>query len=442
MRGQEGRAHGLGQGIGDVTAIQEDGLVGKVYFEVHPDRLANDNIFVELYGEIEMGLGDCSETGVLLSKKGLANKHIDENVFDHYSNNNDLLQQQSAGTNGQQSPSGSSQIHAKPGENFSWRVVPFPKYNEIHRNQAFECHPRSPDAVMAAAEFAIPDPFGISNEGTVWFPVWEQDSKQFKKKGVLQYCVRVIVESSDPRPNQYIDTKFKLEGDRRQENFGDNVRIYSNQPIDSKHAYIKNQNVEVDAFLCEDPSLSSESESESSDTVEPKLYNVGDPLSICVGPKAEFAESYQVTSFDNLICENKGQSRALIVDGVQDILTKVGRNNAGYRDVRTGTVVHTAGILVAHTTITTGLIQLKDKTAVCTGEAHVESKNQRDVRRSLKKLERETMGEIVKPFKVTVNLAEFVPGSESSSVRNYPCRWSVLGSLLVPPLMAAVVGLV
>jgi hypothetical protein len=151
-----------GKGVGKVLAIQEDGLVGQVYFEVHPDHL--DNIFVELYGSIEIGLSDCAENGVLLSKSSLASE-LRDNIFVRDSGETEIQIQSQNQEDSMES-------------NFSWKVFPYPSYNEHYRDQHFEYHPRSTGAIMAAAEFEISDPIGTSSEGNVWYPTWDPKLKQ------------------------------------------------------------------------------------------------------------------------------------------------------------------------------------------------------------------------------------------------------------------------
>jgi hypothetical protein len=450
MRGNnDNRVKGIGNGIGQVLAIQEDGIVGQVYFEVHPDHVTNSSIIVELYGNIDLGLSDCAETGTLLSKSKSSSSSSSGNPLD----GNDAFARDP--TTGE----------VEEG-NFSWEIFPFPSYNDMYLDQFFECHPRSTGAIMAATEFKIFDPFGISSEGSLWYPAWGDSMKQ---RGVLQYCVRVIVGTPPVLPpgqkndeadeekesdSSYIDTKFLIEGDRNEANFGQStqgeIRIYSNQVIDSKSAYVMNQEIEIISFLCRIP---------GNDFVRLPKFGIGDNVSICVGPTEEYASDYEVIGFESVICKNDGQTRNLIDEnGVPDALTVVEKNTIGHIDLLKGTTVLMPGILAVRTTITTGMVQLGEESTLCTGEALVEKnskarhlKQQRGLQTET--LEREERGATTISFTMTVNLAKidnttFVSkgGKNSSggasSRWNYPqsSGWALVGSVLVMFLLGATVG--
>jgi hypothetical protein len=386
---------GTGTGIGEVLAIQEDEMVGQVYFEVHPDHVDNSNVIVELYGNIAFGLTDCAESGTLLS----------------------------------------SRIAGE--DDFSWEVFPYPSYNDKYRDQFFECHPRATGAIMAATEFKIVDPFGSSSEGSLWFPSFDDSSKN---QGVLQYCVRVIVRA-ESEESSYIDTKFQIEGNRNQENFGD-IRIFSNQAIDSKSAYVADQAIEIDSFLCGIPG--------DANVGRLPIFGIGDTLSICVGPTEEYASDHKVVGFESVVCKNKGQTRNLIDDeGVPDMITVVEMNTIGHIDLLTATAVLKPGTLAVKTTITTGMVQLGDTSTVCTGEAFVEkkSKTRRDLQ-DVQELKREKRGGSNIPFTVTINLAKmdnstFASSSSSSSSassRRKFSGWALTGLVLVVSFLTATVG--
>ena len=385
MRGNnDNRVKGIGKGIGEVLAVQEDEIVGQVYFEVHPDHVDNNNIIVELYGNVDLGLTDCAETGTLLS----------------------------------------SRIAGEG--NFSWEIFPYPSYNDMYRDQFFECHPRATGAIMAAAEFKIDDPYGSKSEGSLWFPSLDDPSNE---KGVLQYCVRVIVRA-ESEESSYIDTSFQIEGSRNNENFG-NSRIFSNQAIDSKSAYVMDQSAEITSFLCGIP---------GDETVgRLPIFGIGDTVSICVGPTEEYASDFEVIGVASVVCKNKGQTRNLVDDeGVPDMVTVVGTNTIGHIDLLTATTVLKPGTLAVKTAITTGMVQLGEESTMCTGEAFVEKKIK--TRRLMEKRGAPTM-----PFTVTINLANiddfiFVSSSSGSGASSRWNGWALMGSVLVVSFLTATIG--
>jgi hypothetical protein len=181
MRGQgveAVRVKGYGRGIGKVLAINDDALVGQVYFEIHPDQLKkNGQISVELYGDVKLGLSDCAKNGTLLSTTTVGTETL-------------------MNFNVESKTPGDEQSV------FWWTIFPFESYNDVFRELHVECHPRSTGAIMAAAEYAIHDPFGLrSNWSSIWYPNEGQNSK-----GYLQYCIRIRVHSPydvypTPAPN-------------------------------------------------------------------------------------------------------------------------------------------------------------------------------------------------------------------------------------------------
>ena len=370
---------GFGEGNAEIKTINNDKFVGEVYFEVHSDRIRDNNIKVELYGNSNLqGISNCDDTGVVLAK----------------------------GT-------------------FSSRVFAFPSYNDVYRERSFECQPRSSGAVMAAAEFTIYDPYGTQNAQS--------------ETGQLLYCVRVVVDTPAMSPSEdstFIDTKFEITGELNTESMdakaiNDAVRIFSNQPIDSKKAYIATQSVEVEvkAFLCNIP------DGTSTEGNLQLQYGIGQTVSICVGPTGEYADKFEVTGFDSISCANKGQTRKIVEGGETDFATNFKESPTGYIDVLTGkTIAANTGVMAVQTKVTTGLIQLGDTFMTCSGEAIVESKSDN---RRLTVLERETLGGTNAPFAISVGLTnEIITTSSSGSKPLFLRRW-ILGSSLVVAVAAA-----
>jgi len=169
--GQEAsRVNGFGWGIGKMIAIRPDVVVGQIFFEVHPDHLhpkRGSRITVQLYGNVQAGLADCSEKGTLLTENELGI----QTGFEEYHS-----------------------MGKKKNETdnfFWWRVYPFDQYNEIFYHLNIECHPRSEGAIVAAVEYAIHDPFGrVSPWDGIWFP---DDANSNEGRGQLNYCIRVQV---------------------------------------------------------------------------------------------------------------------------------------------------------------------------------------------------------------------------------------------------------
>ncbi len=381
MRGRNERIRGSGEGIGEITSVDMVEMSGKVFFEVHPDRLQNNQVSVELYGKTQFGLDGCNKSGPPLTSSGW----------------------------------------------FSSTVSEFPTYNDKYRNNFFECHPRATNAVMGAVDFTIINPFGEIVQNNLWIPANENQKKE-GYDGDFLYCIRVNVIKNGKVAN-FIDTKIKISGSQEANNFRDkkSLRMFSAQPIESKHAHVLKQNIEVGAFPCKIP-----------DGTETKptypIYSLGQDISICVGPTENFVETFEVTGFKNVTCANSGQSRQLIVDDENDILTKVETSATGFTNLGTGITLLDAGIMAVSSKITMGLVQRGDNSMTCSGEAYVASKgSRRSLSNVLEREERPTTS----TFEVTIGLEKFDPtaisGSESLYSRHRLWRF---GLFLLPPAMA------
>ncbi len=423
MRGRDHRVRGTGEGIAEIASIDEEAIVGQVYFEVHPDRLTYNNINVELYGKTSMGVEDCSTVG-----EPLARTKMGGNVFQR-SNMGPALRNE-----------------------FSSSVSKFPLYNDMYRDYSFECHPRATNAIMAAVAFTITDPFGESVREQLWVPENEQTPGT---EGEFLYCIRVNIEppvmspgqrdnqdSSEDKWDNYIDTKFRIEGDREKINtFGQDsksIRIFSTKPINSKDAYVLKQDVKVDAFPCKIP--------DGTVIASPfPVYSIGQELSICVGPTEEFVEHFEVVGFENVVCENSGQSRKIIEDGDNDFLTTVDTSQTMYTNIMTGDVVHNKGVLAFATKITMGMVQRGDTSTVCSGEVMVQSKSGHRNRNleELEELEREERP-ATSEFTLTIALARLDVAAFSGSQPSYrrSQRLWFLGFSIVLPAVFAVANII
>ena len=393
---------GFGPGMAEITTINQKQFAGEVYFEVHPDRLQNKNINVEIYGKSRVPLlTNCDDSGPLLAKS--------------------------------KSDTDSPPLQDK----FSSSVFAFPTYNDVYKDQSFECQPRASNAVMAAAEFIIDSPY-------------DDDSQEYVQEGdQYLYCVRVVLDPPVMSPREkalgvvhassedesFIDTKFEINGDvdDANTNINDAVRIFSTKAIDSKQYYVASQSVEVKAFLCKIPDLTN-----PENNFQVPIFSVGQTVSICVAPTGDTASESAVTGFTNVICENKGQSRIIVEDGWTDFLTTITESPVGFVDILTGRRMPGAGILAVQTKVTTGLIQLGDTSMECTGEVLVQSMANRRLEDETKtiSLERETRDGATTEFKISVGLSPTILDLHSSA----PSRRSSVQWLLCSLLFAAVLA--
>ena len=405
---------GFGQGMAEVTSVTPRSFRGEVYFEVHPDRLTYQNINVELYGNSHVPhMTACAESGTLLATSTYA--------FD------------------------GTEIMSKPipgapplQHEFSSKVLEFPFYNDVYKDLSFECHPRSANAVMGAAEFTIGDPYG-------------EQAKEYAQDGMnYLYCIRVVLDPPAMSPRQkelgmdesteldastFIDTKFEIKGEvnSNDENFklDKSVRIFSTKEIDSRESYLVTQSLQIKAFLCNIYDSTA-----SPGGFQSHLYSVGQTVTICVGPDEESVGKSKVTAFTNVICENDGQSRRMVEDGETDFLTTIMQSPTGYTDALTGKIIPSTGILAVQTKITTGLIQLGDTSMECTGEVLVQSITSRNLQDEAIALERETRDGIESEFKINVGLSSVVDLNSGGVGRIRHARWILGSSLLASAVLS------
>ena len=382
MSKESQRLTGIGYANGKILDIKNDRLVGQVFFEVHPDHLQKTNdIVVDLYGNIELGFSDCAEVGTLLGRARLR------------------------GATGEGGRMGVTSTMANKPVGFHAGAYPFPSYNSNYQdeNAPVECHPRFAGAIVGAAEFEITDPFE-GGEGSVWFP--REDNAN---AGLLRYCVRVRVQPKGIPPMEnkadtyhYIDTKFKIQGNRNAPGFANpnNIRVYTNQEFASKEAHVASKAVGVRAFLCGLPPtedgggealVSREDITEDLagiSVTRTKSFGIGEEFTICVGPDNETSDKgYEVVGFADVVCENDGQRRQIVTGGEPDPVTTVETSTVGHLDyttlAETGTevmVMH-PGTLGVRTAVTTGWVQRGDRTVTCLGVARV---RERGARRQLR----------------------------------------------------------
>lgn len=375
---------GFGPGMAEIRALNQNKFSGLVYFEVHPDRLENENINVEIYGKSRIPLlTDCGDSGPLLARS-------------------------------------KSNAYSPPLQpKFSSSVFAFPAYNDFYEEESIECHPRASNAVMAAAEFTIDAPYDARAQA------YTQDGEKFL------YCVKVVLDppamspreqamavvaTSEEDDESFIDTKFEINGkvNDATANVNDLVRVFSTKAIDSKQQYVASQAIDVKAFLCKIPDVTN-----PQNNFQAPFYSVGQIVSICVGPSGETASEAEVSGFQNVICANNGQSRVIVEDGRTDFLTTVAGSALGFVDIITGQIIPGAGVLSVHTIVTTGWLQLGDTSMECTGEVLVQSTSNRRLQDgSSTSLERETRDGVTKEFKVNVGLSQTFIGPLSSAPRN------------------------
>jgi len=375
------RYGGEGYGMGRIANITNTTLMGEVYFEIHPGQLSRntgvfqESMLVELYAggglfvrnqgnrrnEMGFGLTPCTEN-IMLGHRLINMTGWDDRV-----------------------------------ENFDWWVQPFDNYNDVFLKEKVSCHPRSNNGRLAKLNFTLNDPFYYTADSdavmTMWYP-FEMD-KNYRgptpEYGSMEFCIHIelidptFVSENDDWNDDYfkkrnvtsfIDTKFRVDiteptaennWTRYIENVSE-VKTYSSQDIGYVPGLatylplryeIENFTkppeppppleivIPLNTFRCSAPD-----ESDVPGSYDPdRSYTPGQTFRLCVGPGAGFETDFEITGFENVICENGNRNLTLFDEfGMADNYTVVRTDTLGFTKKKGG-IVTSSGIVSFDSTI-------------------------------------------------------------------------------------------
>lgn len=282
---------------GTVSNLQP--LKAKIFFEVHPDRLAGGEGVVK--SEIFTGgngTGSCTNGGHLLE-----------------TTNNYTI---------------SSESYA------------YPEYSQLFQGDKW---PQTTNGVIVASNISISDINGPTGEKAIYRPVGDGSPDNI---GHLVLCVRNSIQMNQQYLT-YVDVRLKLsidlnagsfggDGDPPPPSMGITVSVDPNSATGGKTIETtKVAEVQVDSFLCGWSALNDGKPFQDA-------YSIGQSFQICVGPAAGNASQYEIVDFKSIECENSNHKRIIVSNGVIDPLSEIIKDAGGSRGLVEGQVIGDNGI--------------------------------------------------------------------------------------------------
>lgn len=233
--------------------------------------------------------------------------------------------------------------------------------------------------------------------------------------GKVNLCVRsfLFVEmNSTPMVVSYVDTHLELFVDftAKFQNFTQEVNITATSAKEFTQNITKN--VEVQASVCVP----------NNKTELPKTYKIGQDFSVCVSPTPKYqAESYSVSGFENVTCENAGSTRELVSNSKYDALT-------------TNFSLSTNGTFGFTSVVTAGFFSKGNKNFTCTGDVALKLSGGR---RALSAFSASFSGDVSRnlqaeesaPFATQINLDTEDPALLASAAMSFGWSSLVLGTI-------------
>lgn len=394
-RGKANRVMGIGRGVGKIVEIDNNTLRGEVYFEGHPDQMDENlgwdptSMIVELYGGIDFGLAPCTQEGIMLGHRLVNMTGYDDIVT-----------------------------------NFNFMVERFDDFNDVMKDDAIECHPRSTNGRLGKISFTLDDWFYYNEQSpsvmNLWYPF-----RTGIDAGDLEFCIHV--EMIDPgyssedddfdddyfqkkNVTSWMDTKFKVEitapdeenGYTRYQKESSEAKVYSNQPFGPSEGlttykplrYNETEEEEkkdtepptppptqpplqdiilpVKTFRCSSPDESNVPGVYS----HSRAFRKGQTFRMCVGPSVNYEKTFQVIGFSSVVCKNRDRNTTIIDEfGQPDPLTIVDERIIGYTQEKGGVVTsnRTQSISSVITADLAGAFTGGRKYFTCNGIVHLES---------------------------------------------------------------------